>query len=148
MMIMIILVTQQIPTMTKTHHGGNLSVMNMVGICRWQNPTIDNDDDEVMFGVSWSTHHQHDNLLFHLHNLKRHMMAHNGEKSYNCTQCNCASYEAGNFRKHLGTHTGKTPTNATNAIMHHEKPYATNVTDSQWLFLLWGMHFESSCENA
>ena len=53
--IMIMMVTQQIPTMTKTHHGGNLSVMNMVGICRWQNPTIDNDDDEVRLGVSWST---------------------------------------------------------------------------------------------
>ena len=53
-------------------------------------------------------------------------------------------YEAGNFEKHLRTHTGKTPTNATNAIMHpfnhtnnlrtHLKMYigsnrnATNVT--------------------
>ena len=79
------------------------------------------------------------------------MMAHNGEKSYNCTQCNCASYEAGNFKKHLRTHTGKTPTNATNAIMHpfnhtnnlrtHLKTYsgsnrnATNVTIP--VMILW-----------
>ena len=48
--IIIIMACRQIPTMTKTHHGGNLSVMNMVGICRWQNPTIDNDDDEVGLG--------------------------------------------------------------------------------------------------
>ena len=27
-----------------SHHGGNLSVMMMVGICQWQNPTIDDDD--------------------------------------------------------------------------------------------------------
>ena len=46
MMTMMTMITQQIPTMTKTHHGGNLSVMNMVGICRWQNPTIDNDNDD------------------------------------------------------------------------------------------------------
>ena len=45
-MIVMMMVTQQIPTMTKTHHGGNLSVMNMVGICQWQNPTIDNDNDD------------------------------------------------------------------------------------------------------
>ena len=43
----VIMVTQHIPSMTKNHHGGNLSVMNMVGICRWQNPTFDNEDDEV-----------------------------------------------------------------------------------------------------
>ena len=33
-MMMMTMACQQIPTMTKTHHGGNLSVMNMVGICR------------------------------------------------------------------------------------------------------------------
>ena len=33
-MTMMMVVTQLIPTMTKNHHGGNLSVMNMVGICR------------------------------------------------------------------------------------------------------------------
>ena len=32
--MIIMMVTQQIPTMTKTHQGGNLSVMNMVGICQ------------------------------------------------------------------------------------------------------------------
>ena len=43
---MIKLVTQHIPTMTNSHHGGILSVMMMVGICQWQNPTIDDDDDD------------------------------------------------------------------------------------------------------
>ena len=38
--------TQHIPTMTISHHGGILSVMMMVGICQWQNPTIDDDDDD------------------------------------------------------------------------------------------------------
>ena len=33
-------VTQHIPTMTKSHHGGKMSVMIKVGICQWQNPTI------------------------------------------------------------------------------------------------------------
>ena len=40
-------VTQHIPTMTNSHHGGFLSVMIMVGICQWQNPTIDEDDEEL-----------------------------------------------------------------------------------------------------
>ena len=35
-----IMVTQHIPTMTKSHHGGKMSVMIKVGICQWQNPTI------------------------------------------------------------------------------------------------------------
>ena len=35
-MMMMVMVTQHIPTMTKTHPGGNLSVMNKVGICRCQ----------------------------------------------------------------------------------------------------------------
>ena len=43
---MIKLVTQHIPTMTNSHHGGILSVMMMVGICQWQNPSIDDDDDD------------------------------------------------------------------------------------------------------
>ena len=38
------MVPQHIPTMTNSHHGGILSVMMMVGICQWQNPTIDDDD--------------------------------------------------------------------------------------------------------
>ena len=45
--IMIVMAFRHIPTMTKTHHGGILSVMKLVGICRWQNPTIDNDDIEI-----------------------------------------------------------------------------------------------------
>ena len=38
---------RHIPTMTNSHHGGFLSVMIMVGICQWQNPTIDEDDEEL-----------------------------------------------------------------------------------------------------
>ena len=34
MMVMIIMVTQHIPTMTNSHPGGFLSVMIMVGICQ------------------------------------------------------------------------------------------------------------------
>ena len=45
--IIIIMVPQHIPTMTNSHHGGFLSVMIMVGICQWQNPTIDEDDEEL-----------------------------------------------------------------------------------------------------
>ena len=33
-MMMMTMVTQHIPTMTKSHHGGILSVMMMVGICQ------------------------------------------------------------------------------------------------------------------
>ena len=45
--IHIIMVTQHIPTMTNSHHGGILSVMMMVGICQWQNPTIGDDDQKL-----------------------------------------------------------------------------------------------------
>ena len=31
--VIILSVTQYIPTMTKSHHGGNVSVMDMVGFC-------------------------------------------------------------------------------------------------------------------
>ena len=44
--LLAVMVTQHIPTMTNSHHGGILSVMMMVGICQWQNPTIDDDDDD------------------------------------------------------------------------------------------------------
>ena len=44
---MMMTVTQHIPTMTNSHHGGILSVMMMVGICQWQNPTIDEDDEKL-----------------------------------------------------------------------------------------------------
>ena len=36
-----------IPTMTKSHHGGNMSVMIKVGMCQFQNPTI---HDKVQLG--------------------------------------------------------------------------------------------------
>ena len=39
-MIVIMMVTQRIPTITKSHHGGKISVMIKVGKCQWQNPTI------------------------------------------------------------------------------------------------------------
>ena len=34
------MVTQHIPTMTKSHHGGEMSVMIKVGMCQCQIPTI------------------------------------------------------------------------------------------------------------
>ena len=37
---MISVAYRHIPTMTNSHHGGFLSVMIMVGICQWQNPTM------------------------------------------------------------------------------------------------------------
>ena len=37
--IMIVMVTQHIPTMTKSHHGGEVSVMMKVGMCQCQKPT-------------------------------------------------------------------------------------------------------------
>ena len=38
---------RHIPTMTKSHHGGNMSVMIKVGMCHCQNPTI---HDKVQLG--------------------------------------------------------------------------------------------------
>ena len=49
--MMIIMVTQQIPHMTKSHHGGNMSLIGEVGFCHRHIPTIDNYDDEVGLGV-------------------------------------------------------------------------------------------------
>ena len=40
MMTMMMLACRHIPTMTKSHHGGNMSVMIKVGMCHCQNPTI------------------------------------------------------------------------------------------------------------
>ena len=37
--LVIIMVTQHIPTMTKSHHGGEVSVMMKVGMCQCQKPT-------------------------------------------------------------------------------------------------------------
>ena len=45
------LFTQQIPHMTKSHHGGNMSLIGEVGFCHRHIPTIDNYDDEVGLGV-------------------------------------------------------------------------------------------------
>ena len=45
--MMMMMVTQHIPTMTKSHHGGNMSVMIKVGMCQCQNPTI---HDKVQLG--------------------------------------------------------------------------------------------------
>ena len=50
-MMVIVMVTQQIPTMTKSHHGGNMSLIGEVGFCHWHIPTIDIYDDEVGLGV-------------------------------------------------------------------------------------------------
>ena len=38
--ITIIMVTQHIPTMTKSHHGEEMSVIMKVGMCQCQKPTI------------------------------------------------------------------------------------------------------------
>ena len=38
--MMMMMVTQHIPTMTKSHHGGKMSVMMKVGMCQCQKPTI------------------------------------------------------------------------------------------------------------
>ena len=40
LMMMMMTVTQHIPTMTKSHHGGEMSVMMKVGMCQCQKPTI------------------------------------------------------------------------------------------------------------
>ena len=42
---------RQIPHMTKSHHGGNMSLIGEVGFCHRHIPTIDNYDDEVGLGV-------------------------------------------------------------------------------------------------
>ena len=47
MMNVLISACRHIPTMTKSHHGGNMSVMIKVGMCQCQNPTI---QDKVQLG--------------------------------------------------------------------------------------------------
>ena len=42
--IIIIMVTQHISTMTKSHHGGEMSLMMKVGMCQCQKPTIHHDE--------------------------------------------------------------------------------------------------------
>ena len=44
MVMMMAMVTQHIPTMTKSHHGGEMSVMMKVGMCQCQKPTIHHDE--------------------------------------------------------------------------------------------------------
>ena len=46
MMMIIMMVPQQIPTMTKSHHGGNMSLIGEVGFCHRHIPTIDKYNDE------------------------------------------------------------------------------------------------------
>ena len=45
--ILIVMACRHIPTMTKSHHGGNVSVMIKLGMCQCQNPTI---HDKVQLG--------------------------------------------------------------------------------------------------
>ena len=40
-------------------------------------------------------------------NLRRHLKTHSGEKSNKCNQCDYASSQAGNLRRHLKTHSGE-----------------------------------------
>ena len=42
MTTMMTMVTQHIPTMTKSHHGGEMSVMTKVGMCQCQKPNTYN----------------------------------------------------------------------------------------------------------
>ena len=50
MMMMMMMAFRQIPHMTKSHHGGNMSLIGEVGFCHRHIPTIDNYD-EVGLGV-------------------------------------------------------------------------------------------------
>ena len=47
MMVMMMMACRHIPNMTKSHHGGNKSVMIKVGMCQCPNPTI---HDKVKLG--------------------------------------------------------------------------------------------------
>ena len=51
MMMKMMMAFRQIPHMTKSHHGGNMSLIGEVGFCHRHIPTIDNYDDEVGLGV-------------------------------------------------------------------------------------------------
>ena len=42
-------------------------------------------------------------------NLKKHLKTHSGEKPNKCNQCDFASNMAGNLKKHLETHSGEKP---------------------------------------
>ena len=45
--IIIIMACRHIPTMTNSHHGGEMSIMKKVGMCQCQNPTV---HDKVQLG--------------------------------------------------------------------------------------------------
>ena len=45
--MMMMMAFRQIPTMTKSHHGGNLSLMAMVGFCHQHIPTMVIHNDEA-----------------------------------------------------------------------------------------------------
>ena len=45
--MMMMMAFRQIPTMTRYHHGGNMSLIGKVGFCHRHIPTIDNYNDEV-----------------------------------------------------------------------------------------------------
>ena len=49
--VIIVMTFRHIPTMTKSHHGGNMSVMNMVEFCHWSIPTINDDYDDDEAGI-------------------------------------------------------------------------------------------------
>ena len=40
-------------------------------------------------------------------NFRKHLKTHSGEKSYKCNQCDYASSETVNLRRHLKTHIGE-----------------------------------------
>ena len=41
--------------------------------------------------------------------LRRHLKTHSGEKSNKCNQCDFASSQAGDLKRHLRTHSGEKP---------------------------------------
>ena len=55
-MVVMLMVTQHIPTMTKSHHGGEMSVMMKVGICQCQKSTIHHTPCWIIF---WSIYMSH-----------------------------------------------------------------------------------------
>ena len=61
---------------------------------------------------------QCDYASFQTGNLKKHLKTHSGEKSNKCNQCDFASYEKGNLRTHLKKTLEKSHINATSVTMH------------------------------
>ena len=49
--------------------------------------------------------------------LRKHLKMHSGEKSNKCNKCNYASSQAGNLKRHLKTHSGKSQTNETDVTI-------------------------------